>query len=153
MIVAVGVDHAGEPLHDAVIDALAGAGHEVLELGSCDDYPQIALAAGRAIEESRAERAVLVCGSGAGVAVAACKLPGVRAQTLHDGYSAHQAVEHDGVNVMCLGARVIGSQVARELVTAFACAAVSDEPRHVRRRAQVAALERDGLRAAIQGRG
>lgn len=149
MIVAVGVDHAGAPLHDAVTASLLQHGHEVLDLGARDDYPDIALAVGRAVVEGSAERGVLVCGSGAGVGVAASKIPGVRAQTIHDGYTAHQGVEHDAVNVLCIGARVIGDQVARELVATFANAAVSDEPRHVRRRAKVDLLERDGLRAQL----
>lgn len=149
MRVAIGVDHAGAPLHDAVVEALIEGGHIVVELGERDDYPQIALAAGRAIDNGEAQRAVLVCGSGAGVGIAASKLPGVRAQTIHDGYTAHQAVEHDGANVLCIGARVVGSRVAQELVVAFAAAEVSDEERHVRRRAQVERLERDGLGAEI----
>ncbi|HMS63407.1 MAG TPA: RpiB/LacA/LacB family sugar-phosphate isomerase [Solirubrobacteraceae bacterium] len=147
MIVAIGVDHAGTPLHAAIVEALADLGHEILDLGVRDDYPDIALAVGRAVATGAAERGILACGSGAGVGVAASKVPGVRAQTIHDGYTAHQGVEHDAVNVLCLGARVIGDEVARELVTAFASARVSDDARHVRRRAKVAALERDGLDA------
>ena len=147
MIVAIGVDHAGTPLHAAIVEALADLGHEILDLGVRDDYPDIALAVGRAVATGAAERGILGCGSGAGVGVAASKVPGVRAQTIHDGYTAHQGVEHDAVNVLCLGARVIGDEVARELVTAFASARVSDDARHVRRRAKVAALERDGLDA------
>ena len=147
MIVAIGVDHAGTPLHAAIVEALADLGHEILDLGVRDDYPDIALAVGRAVATGAAERGILACGSGAGVGVAASKVPGVRAQTIHDGYTAHQGVEHDAVNVLCLGARVIGDEAARELVTAFASARVSDDARHVRRRAKVAALERDGLDA------
>ncbi len=120
MIVAVGVDHAGAALHDAVTASLLEHGHEVLDLGARDDYPDIALEVGRAVAEGAAERGVLVCGSGAGVGVAASKIPGIRAQTIHDGYTAHQSVEHDAVNVLCIGARVIGDQVARELVATFA---------------------------------
>ena len=149
MIVAVGVDHAGAPLHDAVTASLRQHGHDVLDLGARDDYPDIALEVGRAVVEGSAERGVLVCGSGAGVGVAASKIPGIRAQTIHDGYTAHQAVEHDAVNVLCLGSRVIGEQVARELVATFVSARVSDEPRHVRRRAKVDVLERDGLGAVL----
>ena len=149
MRVAVGIDHAGRALREAVVQALADGGHEVVDLGEREDYPQIALAAGRAIDRGEAERAVLVCGSGAGVGIAASKLPGIRAQTIHDGYTAHQAVEHDGANVLCLGARVIGPRLAAEIVVAFAAAQVSDEERHVRRREQVDELERAGLGAAI----
>ncbi len=151
MIIAVGVDHAGVPLQDAVTASLRDAGHDVLDCGVRDDYPDIALAVGRAIAEHRAERGVLVCGSGAGVAVAAAKLPGVRAATIHDGYTAHQAVEHDAVNVICVGARVVGDRVTAELVAAFANAQVSDEPRHVRRRAKVDLIEHDGLLANLEG--
>lgn len=147
MIVAIGVDHAGTPLHAAIVEALADLGHEVLDFGVRDDYPDIALAVGRAVATGAAARGVLACGSGAGVGVAACKIPGVRAQTIHDGYTAHQGVEHDAVNVLCLGARVIGDEVARELVATFASARVSDDERHVRRRAKAEALEREGLDA------
>jgi len=151
MIIAVGVDHAGVSLQDAVTASLLQHGHDVLDCGVCEDYPDIALAVGRAIAEGRAERGVLVCGSGAGVGVAAAKLPGIRAQTIHDGYTAHQGVEHDAVNVICIGARVVGDQVARELVAIFADARVSDEPRHVRRRAKVDLIQRDGLLANLEG--
>jgi ribose 5-phosphate isomerase B len=150
MIVAVGADHAGAPLKDVVAEALGAAGHEVRDCGRCEDYPDIALRVGRTIVGGEAERGVLICGSGAGVGVAASKLPGIRAQTIHDAYTAHQGVEHDAVNVLCLGARVIGSEVARELVTTFAAARVSDDPRHVRRRAKVDRIERDGLAARTE---
>jgi ribose 5-phosphate isomerase B len=149
MRIAVGIDHAGVPLREAVAAAITDGGHETVDLGEREDYPQIALAAARAIGRGDAQRAVLVCGSGAGVGIAASKLPGIRAQAIHDGYTAHQAVEHDGANVLCLGARVIGPRLAAEIVTAFAAAHVSDEERHVRRRAQVDALERDGFDAQI----
>lgn len=150
MRIACGFDHAGVPLRDAVIGALEQDGHEVLDAGTYDDYPYAAAAVARALDadgEARAERGVLVCGSGAGVSVAAAKLPGVRAATIHDGYTAHQGVEHDDVNVLCLGARVIGPELARELVRTFAAAHFSGEERHRRRLAQVAALARDGADA------
>jgi len=146
MRIACGFDHAGVPLRDAVVGALEGDGHTVLDAGTYDDYPYAAAAVAQALAGG-AERAVLVCGSGAGVSVAASKLPGVRAATVHDGYTAHQSVEHDDLNVLCLGARVIGPELAAELVRAFAAAAFSGEERHVRRLGQVAALERDGLQA------
>ncbi len=149
MIVAIGVDHAGRPLHDAVAGVVADLGHQILDLGAREDYPDIALAVGRAVATGAAQRGVLACGSGAGVGVAASKLPGVRAQTIHDGYTAHQGVEHDAVNVICLGARVVGEAVARELVAAFLSADISDDERHVRRRAKVDVLERDGLAADL----
>jgi ribose 5-phosphate isomerase B len=124
------------------------AGHEVLDLGTDTtepiDYPDKALEVGRAIVSGVADRGVIVCGSGAGVSVAACKIRGTRAATIHDTYTAHQAVEHDGVNVLCLGGRVIGPEVAVEIVKAFLGAAVSEDARHVRRRAKVDEIERTG---------
>jgi ribose 5-phosphate isomerase B len=124
------------------------AGHEVLDLGTDTtepiDYPDKALEVGRAIVSGVADRGVIVCGSGAGVSVAACKIRGIRAATIHDTYTAHQAVEHDGVNVLCLGGRVIGPEVAVEIVKAFLGAAVSEDARHVRRRAKVDEIERTG---------
>jgi ribose 5-phosphate isomerase B len=150
MIVACGFDHAGVPLRARLLDAIARAGHEVLDLGTSStepiDYPDKALEVGHAVVQGRAERGIIVCGSGAGVSVAACKIQGIRAATIHDHYTAHQAVEHDGVNVLCLGGRVIGEEVAAEIVTAFLEAAISDEERHVRRRAKVDEIERTGGR-------
>ncbi len=148
MIVACGFDHAGVPLRDRVLEAVTAAGHEVLDFGTDStepiDYPIKALEVGRAVVSGDAERGVIVCGSGAGVSVAACKVPGVRAATIHDEYTAHQAVEHDGVNVLCMGGRVIGVEVAVEIVTAFVGAQISTEQRHVRRRAEVEEIERSG---------
>lgn len=150
MIVACGFDHAGVPLRERLLDEIKRAGHEVLDLGASTtdpiDYPDKALEVGRAVVDGRAERGILVCGSGAGVSVAACKIEGIRAATIHDHYTAHQAVEHDGVNVLCLGGRVIGAEVAAEIVTAFLAAEVSDEERHVRRRGKVDEIERTGGR-------
>jgi len=147
MRIACGFDHAGVPLRDAVVGALEGSGHVVLDAGTYDDYPHAAAAVAQALASDDAERAVLVCGSGAGVSVAATKLPGVRAATVHDGYTAHQGVEHDDLNVLCLGARVIGPELAGEIVRTFAAASFSGEDRHVRRLGQIAALERDGVTA------
>jgi ribose 5-phosphate isomerase B len=144
MRVACGFDHAGAPLRDAVVIALEDDGHEVVDVGTYDDYPHAAAAVARALVDG-AERAVLACGSGAGVSVAATKLPGVRAATIHDSYTAHQGVEHDDLNVLCLGARVIGPELARELVCTFTAATFSGAERHLRRLDEVAALERDGL--------
>jgi ribose 5-phosphate isomerase B len=149
MRIACGFDHAGVPLRDAVTRALAQDGHELLDTGAYDDYPLAVAAVGRALRDDGAERGVVVCGSGAGVVVAACKLPGVRAATIHDGYTAHQCVEHDDVNVGCLGARVIGPELASELVRSFAAATFSGAERHRRRLAQIAALERGGLDADL----
>jgi ribose 5-phosphate isomerase B len=148
MIVACGFDHAGVPLRERLLSVIASAGHEILDLGTSTtepiDYPDKALEVGRAVLDGRAERGIIVCGSGAGVSVAACKIDGIRAATIHDHYTAHQAVEHDGVNVLCLGGRVVGAEVAAEIVTAFLAAEVSDEERHVRRRAKVDEIERTG---------
>lgn len=145
MRVACAFDHAGFPLKELVLEVVAAEGHEAVDLGtnSTDpvDYPDTARAAGDAIRAGRAERAIVVCGSGAGVAVAACKIPGIRAAVAHDTYTAHQAVEHDDVNVLCLGARVIGPAYAEEIMRAFLGAAFSGEERHLRRLAKIAAIE------------
>lgn len=148
MRVACGFDHAGVSLRGRLLPLILEAGHGVLDLGTDNtdpiDYPDKALAVGRAVVSGDADRGIIVCGSGAGVSVAACKIDGIRAATIHDTYTAHQAVEHDGVNVLCLGGRVIGVEVAAEIVTAFLGAEVSDEERHVRRRAEVQEIERTG---------
>ena len=152
MIVACAFDHAGYVLRGRLLRLVAAEGHEVLDLGTDSpepvDYPDKALELGRAVASGRAERGIVVCGSGAGVSVAAGMIDGVYAATIHDTYTAHQAVEHDGVNVLCLGGRVVGSEVAAEIVTAFLRATVSEEERHVRRRAKVAEIERTRGRAA-----
>jgi ribose 5-phosphate isomerase B len=146
--IAIGGDHAGFTLKQELAASLRQAGHEVLDLGAHStapsDYPDFAEAVGRAIVEARAERGVLVCGSGVGVSVAANKIPGIRAAVCHDGYSAHQGVEHDDMNVLVLGARIVGPALARELVGAFVTARFSGEERHVRRLAKVKALEAPG---------
>ncbi|MGA2011660.1 MAG: RpiB/LacA/LacB family sugar-phosphate isomerase [Solirubrobacteraceae bacterium] len=148
MIVACGFDHAGYVLRDRLLGEIAAAGHQVLDFGTDRpdpvDYPDKALEVGHAVASGRAERGIIVCGSGAGVSVAACKIRGVRAATIHDTYTAHQGVEHDAVNVLCLGGRVIGVEVAAEIVAAFLAATVSYEERHVRRRAKVDEIERTG---------
>lgn len=145
MKIACAFDHAGFALRDEVLGAVESSGHEVIDLGvrSAEpvDYPDVARKVGRAISTGVAERAILVCGSGAGVSVAASKIRGVRAATIHDQYTAHQAVEHDDVNVLCLGARVVGSELAKEIVARFLAAEVSDEERHVRRRAKIDQIE------------
>ncbi len=149
MIVACGFDHAGVPLRVRLLPLIEVLGHEVLDLGTDAatppiDYPDKALAVGRAIVSGPAERGIIVCGSGAGVSVAAGKIRGIRAATVHDTYTAHQCVEHDDINVICLGGRVIGTEVAAEIVTAFLGAQFSGEERHVRRLAEVAEIERTG---------
>jgi ribose 5-phosphate isomerase B len=146
VIVACGFDHAGYVLRDRLLTEIADLGHEVLDFGTDRpdpiDYPDKALEVGHAVASGRAERGVIVCGSGAGVSVAAGKIRGVRAATIHDHYTAHQGVEHDGVNVLCLGGRVIGVEEMVEIVEAFLAAEISYEERHVRRRAKVEEIER-----------
>lgn len=148
MKIAVAIDHAGAPLSDAVCEAVRAAGHELLDLGCRDDYPDTALDAGRAIAAGDADRAILVCGSGAGVSVAANKLPGMRASVCHDHYTAAQSVVHDDCNMLCLGARVIGPAIAAELTDAFCGASFSGEERHVRRLGKILKMERDGMEAS-----
>jgi len=154
MRIACAFDHAGVPLREVVFDALSEGKHEPIDLGTDDpdtpdDYPDRALAVARALIEGDAEKGILVCGSGAGVAVAACKVDGIRCAMAHDTYTAHQCVEHDDVNVLALGARVIGVEIAADLVRAFAAAEFSGEERHVRRLAKVDAIEREGIEADL----
>ncbi len=152
MRVAVAVDHAGVPLARTVAEAIRAAGHEVVDLGEHDDYPNVALDVGRAVLAGEADRGVLVCGSGAGVSVAASKLPGIRATTAHDHYTAAQCVTHDDCNVLCLGARIIGPAIAAELVAAFVEARFSGEERHVRRLGKVQRMQDEGLEASLSVR-
>lgn len=147
MRIAVAFDHAGVPFVAVVTDAVRAAGHEPVPLGTCDDYPDAAELAGRAIHDGEVERAVLVCGSGAGVAVAASKLPGIRACVGHDTYTAAQCVTHDDCNVLCVGSRVIGPVYAADCITAFAGATFSGEERHVRRLHKILQLEQRGFAA------
>jgi ribose 5-phosphate isomerase B len=145
--IACGFDHAGFPLKTLVLETLQGLGHEPVDLGtnSTDpvDYPDVARAVCQEVMSGEAERGVIVCGSGAGVAVAACKFPGIRAVVAHDHYTAHQAVEHDDCNVVCMGGRVIGPVYAAEILATFAGAQFTGEERHVRRLAKIAAIERE----------
>jgi ribose 5-phosphate isomerase B len=145
MRVALSADHAGFLMKDELARHLVQAGHEVLDLGTNSpvavDYPDSAEAVALAIRERRADRGVIVCGSGAGVSVAANKVPGIRAAVCHDCYTAHQAVEHDDLNVLCLGARVVGIAVALEIVDTFFAASFSGEPRHTRRLNKVLSIE------------
>jgi ribose 5-phosphate isomerase B len=151
MRIAVAADHAGYPLKQVVVSDLQAAGHEVIDLGTHDpgqpdDYPDYARLACDLIRRGDVERAVVVCGSGVGVTVAANKFPGIRAGLCHDHYSAHQGVEHDDMNVLCLGARIIGQEVAREIVQAFIAARFTGEERHVRRLAKVRQIEAQFLK-------
>ena len=112
MRIVCGFDHAGVPLRDAVRSALKEGGHEALDLGATDDYPRIAQTVARAVSAGEATRGILVCGSGAGVSVAATKVRGIRAATVSETYTAHQSVEHNDLNVLCMGARVLGPELA-----------------------------------------
>ena len=146
MKVAVGADHAGFALKQDVAALLRKDGHDVVDVGTDStepvDYPDFAEGVGQAVLDGRAERGVLVCGSGVGASVAANKLPGIRAAICHDIYSAHQGVEHDDMNVLVLGGRIVGPAVVPELVRAFVGAQFTGEERHVRRLAKVKAIER-----------
>jgi ribose 5-phosphate isomerase B len=146
MRLALAADHAGFSLKQELAARLVQQGHEVTDLGCYSaapvDYPDSAEAVAGLIGGGQAERGVIVCGSGAGVSIAANKFPGIRAAVCHDTYSAHQAVEHDDMNVLCLGARIIGTAVALELVAAFLGARFSREERHQRRLDKVLAFER-----------
>lgn len=147
MKVAIAADHGGYSLKGRLMQVL-DVGHEVLDLGTHSeepvDYPDYARALGRAILGGRAERGVLICGSGAGAAIAANKMRGIRAALAHDTYTAHQMVEHDDVNVCCLGARVIGTELAAEIATVFLAARFTGEERHLRRLNKIAEIEREG---------
>src|ERR1700688_3758129 len=145
MKIAIASDHAGFPLKEEVRAFIAKLGHEVEDLGAFNtepsDYPDFAVLVGKALMSGEVERGVLICGSGVGVCVAANKMPGIRAGMCHDTYSAHQGVEHDNINVLVLGSRVVGVALAHDLLTAFMGAKFSNEERHVRRLAKVKALE------------
>ena len=147
MKVAVAFDHRGVKLRERVFAELAALGHDVIDLGTDSaaeriDYPDKAREIGEAILEGAAERGVLVCGSGVGASVAACKLPGIRAAICHDVYSAHQGVEHDDMNVLCLGSEVVGAELAADLVRAFLQARFDGGDRYVKRLQKIEAMER-----------
>jgi len=149
MRVAVAADHAGEPLLNPILLQVRELGHEPLDLGTHDptqpdDYPDYAKAIGETLQQGRCERGILICGSGVGAAVAANKMLSIRAGLCHDTYSAHQGVEHDDMNVLCLGGRVIGVELVHELVRAFLAARFTGEERHRRRLAKIMAMEKRG---------
>jgi ribose 5-phosphate isomerase B len=147
MKVALGFDHRGVRLREALFEAVAATGHEAVDLGVDTDavrvdYPDVARDVAMAIRSARAQRGVLVCGSGVGASVAASKIPGIRAAICHDAYSAHQGVEHDDMNVLCLGSEVVGPSLAGELVRSFLSAAFAGEGRYLARLEKVEELER-----------
>ena len=145
MRVAIAADHAGFELKEKMAGYLEAKGFEVMDLGTHDqesvDYPDFARAIGKVLQEEKAGRGILVCGSGVGACVAANKMSNVRAGLCHDTYSAHQGVEHDDINVLCLGARVIGEELAKEIVSAFLAARFTGEERHRRRLDKIKAME------------
>ncbi len=148
MRVAIACDHGGFPLKETILAAVKDSGHEALDLGAFDetssDYPDFAEKIGQALTSGEAERGILICGSGIGACIAANKIKGVYAGLCHDTYSAHQGVEHDDMNVLCLGARIIGPALANELVQAFLGAVFSRDERHLRRVGKVRAIEAKG---------
>ena len=149
MKIALASDHAGYPLKQHLVEYLARQGHDVIDLGvdTADvpsDYPDSAEAIARALLDGHAERGILACGSGVGACIAASKIKGIYAAVCHDTYSAHQGVEHDRMNVLCIGARIVGTALAEELATAFIHAQPSDEARHQRRFAKLQAIEARG---------
>lgn len=147
--IALGCDHAGFPLKQRVRQVIEAAGYAVVDCGTdsdCSvDYPDFARKVGETILAGRADRGVLVCGSGVGISVAANKIPGIRAGVCHDTYSAHQGVEHDDMNVLCVGARIVGEELVVELVRSFLGAKYTQEDRHQRRLNKVLAIESDAL--------
>ena len=152
MRIAVGADHAGFPLKERLVETISSAGHQIIDCGADrlipgDDYPDYAESVAVAIRSGQADRGVLTCGSGVGASVAANKFAGIRAALCHDTFSAHQGVEDDSMNILCLGARVVGPSLAEELVIAFLRARFSNADRHARRLAKVIAFENQPARS------
>jgi ribose 5-phosphate isomerase B len=145
MRIVLGSDHAGFDMKQDLLKTVQGLGHEVLDIGAFNtepsDYPDFAEAVGKAVMGGKADRGILICGSGVGASVAANKVVGIRAGLCHDCYSAHQGVEHDGMNVLVMGSRIIGLELAHDIVRRYLTAQISDESRHVRRRGKIAILE------------
>ncbi len=150
MRIAVASDHAGFTIKDDVINIIQAAGHEVLDLGTYSqepvDYPDFAVKMGKTIIDNQADRGVLICGSGVGACIAANKIKGIYAGICHDTYSAHQGVEHDNMNVLCLGSRIVGIELVKEILKAYLAARFDTEERFVRRFEKIQAIERNGTR-------
>ena len=151
MKIILASDHAGFAYKSILIEALKEEAYEIIDLGahseeSMDDYPDYAIKAATALLNKEADRAILICGSAVGISVAANKFRGIRAAVCHDTYSAHQSVEHDNANVLCLGQRVIGIALAQDVVQAFLKATFSNEPRHIRRLEKVASIENNNMK-------
>ena len=150
MQIAIGADHAGFPLKEQLKPWLESAGHRVIDLGAHDldpedDYPDFAAAVARAIQAGQADKGIICCGSGVGASITANKVPGVRAGLCHDTYSGHQGVEHDDMNVICLGARIVGLDLSKEIVSAFVAASFIPEPRFQRRLDKLNQVEAEGI--------
>ena len=150
MRIAIGGDHAGYDLKGLLLPWLRASGHEIIDLGAheldpTDDYPDFAAAVAEAVRAQNAERGILVCGSGVGACITANKVPGIRASVCHDTFTSHQGVEHDDMNVICLGARVLGPELAKEVLRSFLSAKFSPEPRFKRRLEKVLRMERQGM--------
>jgi len=155
MRIAVAFDHRGVKLRERILETVAGLGHEIVDLGTDRpepriDYPVKAREIGEAIRSGEAERGVLICGSGVGASVAASKIAGIRAAVCHDVYSAHQGVEHDDMNVLCLGSEVVGAELAADLVGTFLAARFDGGARYVRRLEQIEAIEREMTHGQIK---
>jgi ribose 5-phosphate isomerase B len=150
MKVALATDHGGYPLKEIVLSTLKKLGHEPIDFGTDSsesvDYPDFAKKAGEAVAKGEAERAILLCGSGVGICITANKIPGVYACVCHDTYTAAQGVEHDQMNALCLGGRVIGTELAIRIVESFMSARPSDAPRHLRRVSKMKAIEKEQLK-------
>ena len=156
MKVAIGADHGGYRLKQAMVKFITSLGHEVMDLGAfkeipSDDYPDSARAVAEAIIKGRADRGIIICGSGVGASIAASKFPGVRAAVCHDSYSAHQGVEHDDMNVLCLGERIIGEELAKEIVLLYLQAVFSGAERHARRLQKVRKIEEEFMSPLNKG--
>ncbi len=150
MRIAVASDHAGFTIKDEVINIIQAAGHEVLDLGTYSqepvDYPDFAVKMGKALLDKQADRGVLICGSGVGACIAANKIKGIYAGICHDTYSAHQGVEHDNMNVLCLGSRIVGIELVKEILKAYMAAKFDQEERFVRRFEKIQSIEKNGIR-------
>ena len=146
MRIAIAADHAGFPIKDEVINYVQSAGHDVIDLGTYNqepvDYPDYALKVGRAIQDNQSDMGIVICGSGVGATIAANKIKGVYACVCHDTYSAHQGVEHDNMNVLCLGSRILGIELVKEIVSAFLAAKFIHDGRFLRRFEKICALEK-----------
>jgi len=146
MRIAIAADHAGFPIKDEVINYVQSAGHDVIDLGTYNqepvDYPDYALKVGRAIQDNQSDRGIVICGSGVGATIAANKIKGVYACVCHDTYSAHQGVEHDNMNVLCLGSRILGIELVKEIVSAFLAAKFIHDGRFLRRFEKICAIEK-----------